>query len=44
MVNAKTPQGRQVKMTWVPVRDHDGRVHMEARWQAPSTADKMRPV
>lgn len=44
MVNAKAPRGRQVEMTWIPVRDRHGRVHMEARWQAQSASDKMRPV
>jgi hypothetical protein len=27
-------------MSWVPVRDANGRVHMEAHWTAPATTAK----
>ncbi|GGD09455.1 hypothetical protein [Nocardioides daphniae] len=38
MVDAKKNRARRVEMLWVPVRDHDGRVHMEARWLTPHSA------
>lgn len=33
MKNRKPTEPR-LTMTWVPVRDKQGRVHMEARWTA----------
>jgi len=36
--------GRGLTMTWVPVRDANGRVHMEARWSVPASSHtKPRP-
>jgi hypothetical protein len=32
-----------LSMSWVPVRDASGRVHMEARWTAPVAAEKSKP-
>lgn len=44
MVNVKPLHGRPVEMTWVPVRDHEGRVHMEARWHTQPATDAARPA
>lgn len=38
-----TSQAR-VEMTWVPVRDAQGRVHMEAHWVRQDPTTRVRPA
>lgn len=44
MIDTTKDRDRQVQMTWVPVRDEQGRTHMEARWTRRVPVARVQPA